>query len=643
MCGIAGIIEFNGESNQVLAIKNMTNSLQNRGPDNEGFLLKSDSTVPYYGSHTNLKIKNKDLPYAPKFHIDTAINKKSNIALGFKRLSIIDLSYNAHQPMSDKSGKYWIIFNGEIYNYKEIRSELRLLGNSFISNSDTEVVLKAYLTWGGEALQKFNGMFAFSILDTVNNEFFLARDRMGIKPLYYFHDNTRFIFSSTIKSIIDSKLYKPEINWNGLSQNYTYSIAQRPNTCFLNITALEPANYIRINLHTGKTTKKKYWNIPIGIQDFSMTEKKAIDLLDESLYNSIKYRLNADVEVGTFMSGGIDSTTISSIASKLQPNIKAFTLGFHNNYFEYDEINQAKDTARINNINHIIHYENPDIVIDNIETIITCYEEPYHHLPANYALSKVVSENHVKVVLNGLGGDELFAGYHFYDKLNGWKILKRFNPIFKLIPKNINKRLDLAKKIASYNAIADFYTHFHSTFNELEKRKLFNNKNLKPINSLENIYPNHRVFTDDIEALSYYNLKSYISNHQTRTIDQFTMNFSIEGRFPFLDHHLIELAFKIPSKYKIKNHSHKYILKEVAKKYIATSCFKMEKKGFGLPLEYWYKSELKDFVQENISLLKKRNFFDNKEIDLIIKTNNVRKIWHLVMTELWIQKFFKPF
>jgi len=640
MCGIAGIIEFNKKSNQVIAIKNMTKSLENRGPDDEGYLLNINTIVSFYGDKTDSSVKVNHFPNTPLNHIDTALNTTSNIAFGFKRLSIIDLSYRAHQPMCDLSKKYWIIFNGEIYNFKEIRSELQSLNYSFYSNSDTEIVLNAYIEWGEKSLQKLNGMFAFSILDTLKEEIFLARDRIGIKPLYYYQNKDRFVFGSTIKSIIDSKLYTPEINWEGLQQNFTFSITQRPSTCFLNVFALKPAYYIKVNTSTGQIIKNQYWQIPTATQDFSLTKKKSADLLEEGLYKSINYRLNADVKVGTFMSGGIDSTTITSIAKKLNPNINALTLGFHQKYFEYDEVLQAKKIAKMNNIKHIIHYENSNSIIDNMETIVENYEEPYHHLPANYAISKAASLYGFKVVLNGLGGDELFAGYDFYNKLNSWNLLKKLNSINKFIPLNFHPKIDVAKKIISLKKIDQFYSYFYSTFSDFEVQQLFKNPNYNSSNTLRKLYLNNQKFTDDIEALSYYNIKSYISNHQTRTSDQFSMNFSIETRFPFLDHQLIELAFTIPSKFKLKNNSHKFILKEVAKKHISSSCFSMQKKGLGLPLEYWYKNELKEFINDNINALKKRNLFDIKEINTILKTNNVRKTWHLVMTELWLKSFF---
>lgn len=640
MCGICGIIEFNGTSYHVPSIKRMVKSMHNRGPDDEGYLLCNASCVPLYKSKENHEIKNSELAFIPKDDIDKASDTRSSISYGFKRLSIIDLSYNAHQPMCDESKKYWIVFNGEVYNYKEIRKELIVLGHKFFSDSDTEVVLKSYIQWEEKALQKFNGMFAFSILNTVKDEVFIARDRMGIKPLYYFQNKERFVFGSTIKSIIDSKLYSPIVNWEGLWQNYTFSIAQRPMTCFKDIYALEPAHYLKINRRSKQITKVRYWDIPIGTQDFSLTEKQHTNLLEETLYTSIKYRLNADVDVGTFMSGGIDSSLISAMASKMKPDIKAFTMGFNKQFTDYNEVEEAQETAKLNSMNQIIHIATSDDFIYDIKNIISNYEEPYHHLPANYVISKVARSNNVKVILNGLGGDELFAGYHFYSKTKWWHLLKLFNPIIRNLPDKIFNRLDVAKKFASYKTISEFYTHFNTTFNDADNLNLFKDSKFNSSDLIGDLYSSKKNFTDDIEALSFYNLKSYISNHQTRTIDQFTMNFSIEGRFPFLDHHLIELAFRIPSKYKIKNGTHKYILRNIAKNYIADSALKMKKKGFSLPLEYWYARELKDFISDILYALKKRSIFNNGEIDRIVKSNNPSKIWQLVTTEIWMQTYF---
>lgn len=634
MCGIAAIININNPSYLSTPIQLMTNSLIKRGPDDEGYVLFENKPTIFYG---NSSVNKNTL------HIENASNFKSKIAFGFRRLKILDLSEKGHQPMSDESKNYWIIFNGEIYNYKEIREELKKLGHTFFSSSDTEVVLKAYMVWKEKCLDKFNGMFAFSIFDVKQNDIFIARDRIGMKPLYYLEQNNQFIIASTIKSIIDSGLYKPEVNWEGLWQNYTFSIAQRPNTSFLNIYALEPGHYIKLDLNSCSKKIFQYWDIPTGIQDFSLTEKKAADLLEEALFKSIKYQLNADVEVGSFMSGGIDSTLITAMASKINPSIKAFTLAYAKKYKEFNENEEASSTAKLNNINHLISCVDPVSIIDNLSDIVLAYEEPYHHLAPNFSLSKIVAENNIKVVLNGLGGDELFAGYDVYKKVRLWRLLRNFSSISSIIPKGINQKLDKVKLLSSYNNIAQFYTHYYTTFSDFDNSRLFKNKKFDSLNTLEQLYLKPGIqFTDEIEALSYLNLKSYIGNHHCRTIDQFTMNFSIEGRFPFLDHELIELAFKIPSKYKIKNNNQKYILKEVAKKYISPNSLNMKKKGLSSPLNKWHNNELKNIIAENIHQLKKRNIFNNEEIDRIVKTsNNESKIWQLVMTEMWFQNFFK--
>jgi len=629
MCGIAGIINKNGTSVNSDALFLMTENMKRRGPDDEGFMLFNETTTPYIGTDSILKNHN---------NIKSAINQQFKVGFGFRQLKIIDLSNNSHQPMCDLNQNYWVILNGEIYNYKEIRNQLISLGHTFFSNSDTEVVLNAYKEWSENALSKFNGMFALAIFDKTKNEVFFARDRIGIKPFYYFQNNDYFIFGSTIKSIVASNLYNAEINWEGLSQNFRFSIAQRPSTSFKDIKALKPAHWMKFNLNTNTLQTKQYWEIPVNNQEFNLTEKQSIGLVEESLYKSIKYRLNADVEVGSFMSGGIDSTTISSIASKINPTIKALTLGF-NKYDDFNEINEAKDTAALNNLNHVISYTKPEDILANINQITSIYEEPYFGLPANYILASMASKNNLKVVLNGLGGDELFGGYDVYNKLSLWPNLKKINSILKITPK-IHPKIKKAAEISGYKNTNEFYSHYYTNFNDNEISALFNKKNSSTYNTLLDYYnPTNLSFSDDFEALSFYNIKSYIGNHQMRTTDHCLMHFSVEGRFPLLDHNFIETAFKIPTKYKLHKNSQKYILKQVAKKHIAKSCLTMKKKGLTLPLKHWISTDLKEFVNDHIVNLKNRNIFNNLEIDIILKSNNPHKIWQLVSTELWLNKF----
>lgn len=640
MCGIAGIINLDKSlSHLAMPIHQMANRMKHRGPDDEGFLLSDwkDLTV-YSGDDTPIgNSETYGINFYPKEVIKNAYNKKSNIAFGHRRLSIIDLTLNGHQPMCDQSERYWIVFNGEIYNYKEIYQELKSSGYNVRGTSDTEVLLHAYIRWGKEALQKFNGMFAFAIYDSKEHTVFFARDRIGIKPLYYTIQNNQFIFASDIKTIIASGLYLPEVDWEGLWHNFSFSITPRPMTSFKNVLALEQAQWMEIDLVSGRITKDKYWKIPIGTQDFSLSEDNATQMLEEALILSIKYRLIADVEVGTFMSGGIDSTTISAIASKLHPGIKAFTLGFEKSISEFDEVEQAKAVAKLNNMDHLVTTIRETDVIDYIDDIVLGYEEPGRSLSPNFFISKIANNNNTKVVLNGLGGDELFAGYNHFSNLPKWKILKKFKYLSKLIPNGFCDKVDNIKKFMTTKTIDEYYTNTYMLYSDKEKERIFN-KCFDSLHIISKLY-NHdgKIFTDDIEALSYFDLMHYVGNHHVYRTDQFTMNFSIESRFPFLDHRFIETVFKIPSKYKLKNNVPKYILCQVAKNHIDKSCLSMKKKVFGLPVARWLKKELKEVARTSISELLQRNIFNNNEINRIIKSKNCNKIWQLVMFEKWYE------
>lgn len=631
MCGIVGIINIQEKKPLANALVKMTQSIKDRGPDNEGYVLINQDASPFYGNDSIAKSSR---------HIESATDTPFKVGFGFRQLKIIDLSNKSHQPMTDTSQNYWIVFNGEIYNYKEIREELSQLGANFFSDSDTEVLLQAYIHWGEKALDKLNGMFAFSIYDKLKNRIFFARDRVGIKPLYYYQDNSHFIFSSTQKGIIDSQLYQPNIDWTGLSQNFRFSIAQRPSTCFEGIKAVSPGQLVSIQLDDFTVEKKTYWQIPNNIQDHTLTEKQATNLLEEAIYKSVAYRMQADVEVGTFMSGGIDSTTLSVIAAKTNPSIKAMTLGFKD-FKEFNEIDEATATAKMHGLQHHIDTVSPQDILGIIDKTPHIYEEPYFYLPINYVIAKIAKNQGVKVVLNGLGGDELFGGYDVFHKLHLWETLKKHKKSIGLLP-NIHPKIAKGKQLATYKDLDAFYAHYYTNYTDNEIQKLFKTENKSTLKTLKEYYnPDNIEFEDSFEAISFYNLKSYIGNHQMRTVDQCTMHFSLEGRFPLLDHNLIEVAAKIPTQYKIKQQQQKYVLREVAKKHIHPSCMKMGKKGLSLPMEQWMQKELKSFVNEMISALKKRSLFHSNEIDRILKSKDSKKIWQLISTEMWLDTYFK--
>jgi asparagine synthase (glutamine-hydrolysing) len=645
MCGIAGIINLNGEKSLLVPpIQRMAKQMRRRGPDDEGYLLvdlENRCVYPFYGDDTPLAEAGANA--AGMKHIKDAYQMESHLAFGHRRLKILDLSFKGHQPMCSSDGQFWIVYNGEVYNFKEVRKELEKQGHTFSSDTDTEVVLAAYMQWGVDSIQRFNGMFAVVIFDHSRQEVFLARDRIGIKPLYYTHQKDCLIFASDIKTIIASGLYRPGVNWEGLWHNLSFSVTPRPMTVFRDVVALPQAHWMKINLTTQNIIQQRYWHIPTLSQQESMTEQEAIEQLEMHLKKSIQYRLVADVEVGTFMSGGIDSTTISAIASSLHPGINAFTLAFDKTVPEYDELDQAVETARMHPMHHVIEKVSPDEVLTDIHDMVLGYEEPICTLAPNYLICKCIAKHGIVVVLNGLGGDELFAGYSHYRTVDTWK-WKKFAAV--IFPQFLGRY----SRYRQLKTIDNYYVDQYSNFKEQEKKKLFlKNNGFDTLTLPGKLYKSLTgSFTDDIEALSYFDIMSYIGNHHVYRIDQFTMWFSLEGRFPYLDHHLIELAFRIPSCYKImKNHPRyqKYVLRRVAEKYIAPACLQMPKRGFGLPVGRWMQKELKELTETSLESLKKRDIFNNKRIDELYNTfkqgkpHLYKKVWHLVMVELWYQQF----
>jgi len=658
MCGIAGIVKLRrDQEHQSLPLSKMVRCMRHRGPDDEGYVLFDAEGAVYscFGNDTLLDSDNNSvqtIPGFPQQHIKKFFHKKTQVALGHRRLSIVDLSVKGHQPMTTPDLRYWIVFNGEIYNFHEIGRELGKRGVRFCSTSDTEVILYAYKIWGEACLDRFNGMFAFAIWDNHEKILFCARDRIGIKPFYYTMADGQFLFASDIKTLIASGLYKPEPDMEGLYLAMAFGIAPRPKTAFKNIIALEQAHWMKIHVLTGKIETQRYWSIPVGTQKHNMTENEAVELIEEQLTTAIKYRLVADVPVGTFMSGGIDSTTISAMAARRHPGIKAFTLAYESNAPEFDEVEQAKATAAMHPMQHIVKTVKPEDTLRYLDAWVSGYEEPFYHLAANYVISKIVKENGVTVILNGLGGDELFAGYRYYKWCSRYPLFKYFS-VFCPVVQGLESYLDSRRLIRALNLLNvkspdRLHTALFLKTADSELQKLFIVPQVKRFNTIDYIHDlyvgNGVVFEDAVEAMSYMDIMNYIGNHHVHRVDQFTMAHSIEGRFPFLDHKLVEAAFTIPSGYKINGRIHKYVLRKVAEKYIAPQCLSMKKKGFGLPLRQWLFGPLAPLVKDKLSMLKNRDNINPTYIDTCItkyeKQNcSVTGIWHLVMLELWFEKF----
>lgn len=625
----------------------MTRAMRHRGPDDEGYLLLDTSghIQHFTGEDSPPGVRAR---FAASRSVTTALDSVSTLVLGHRRLSILDVSPAGHQPMRDPTGRYWIVFNGEIYNFKELRSQLETLGHRFHTASDTEVILAAYSQWQEHCLARFNGDFAFALWDHQQGALFCARDRIGIKPFYYLLDDERFIFGSDIKTLIASGLYRPEPDHQGLYLAMAFGIAPRPITAFKGVRALEQAHWMRLHAD-GRIEKERYWQIPLGTQERNMKEADAVELLEEQLQRAVARRLVADVPVGTFMSGGIDSTTISAIAARQHPGIKAFTLGYQNDAPEMDEVPQAEATARMHPLHHIVERVDPDRSLTDLPAWIRGYEEPFHHIAANYVISKLVKENQITVVLNGLGGDELFAGYGHY-RYHHFPRLPWLHPLAQHVEWIPSSRVATALRLLGAQTPDRLHTLLFRQTSDQHLRQLMAPA-LRPVSDtadlLHDLYAPDRHFGDTMEALSFMDLMNYIGNHHVHRVDQFTMAHSIEGRFPFLDHELIAAAYRIPSELKIRQGQQKYVLRRVAEKHIAPICLTMKKKGFGLPLTQWMRGPLRELVVKRLSHLRQRSEIIPETVtawEMAYEQGHLgpTRIWHLVALELWFEYFIDP-
>ncbi len=649
MCGIAGIISLDRQPFRMARpLHNMAKAMQRRGPDDEGYVLARFDNTPlsnFRGSDTIETDNNSDIRL-PRRHIESAYEDESHLILAHRRLAILDLGVSGHQPMATEDERYWIVYNGEVYNYREIKRYLEKRGVGFRGTSDTEVVLKAFRRWGPDALTRFNGMFAFAIWDNTDKRLFCARDRIGIKPFYYTITSGMFLFASDIKALIASELYVPEADDEGLYHVLSFGVAPRPLTAFKNVKALPQGSWMYVE--PGRSVSpERYWNIPLGEQSRQMDENSAAEMLDDILNRAVKKRLIADVPVGTFMSGGIDSTTVSAIAALHHPGITAFTLAYESTAEKYNELDQAKATVSMYPIRHIVMTVKPEVILEDIGQMILCYEEPFFTLSPNFVISHLVAQNNVTVALNGLGGDELFAGYPWYKWIPRWLFLRRIRPVLRLM-RHFGRRWNKAYRIAQLPTADRLHSLLLSVHDEQAKASLFGNRWSNEYNSIERLhqlYLNNDIsFTDNIEAFGFMDIVNYIGNHQVYRLDQFAMHFSIEGRFPLLDHELVEMAFRMPADLKIRNSCQKYILRKVAAKYIHPSCLKMEKKGFGLPVEIWIKGRLHSLVDEKLNNLRGRGFFDQMALDYRLKLFkqgrlNFQEVWQLVAVEMWFETF----
>jgi len=635
MCGIVGIFNFQKKSkvNELLLVK-MRDEMIHRGPDDCGLWVSDDGFT----------------------------------GLAHRRLSIIDLSYSAVQPMYNENKTIWVVFNGEIYNHAEIRIELVKKGHRFkTDHSDTEVVVHGFEEWGIECLHKFRGMFAFAIWDDNKKELFIARDRIGIKPVYYTKNSGRFIFASEIKSILVDPGIKREFNIEGFYHFLSFLTVPAPQTMFKDIFKLPAGCFLKLSKN-GEVNICKYWDVfdytepLIGVSEDEISEK----IIDE-LRKSVRYRQMSDVPVGVFLSGGIDSSTNLALFSENSlEKVRAFTIGYEGDNRTYEnEFKYAKMMASIINAEYNEKILNIDDFMNFLKTLIFHQDEPIADpvcFPV-YAVSKFARENGVIVCQVGEGSDELFMGYP------SWKTMLDLYRLNSKVNSKFLKKLGLYslkllnKTEKSYyewidRAIKDqpiFWGGIEAFFSRSKKKLISKelNSDFKNYSSFEIIEPIYQKFLEKswentpLSWMSYLDLNLRLPELLLMRVDKMSMAVSLEARVPFLDHKFVELVMSIPQEIKAKNGDLKYILKKAVKGIIPDEMIYRKKQGFGVPIYEWFFQKLGTFAEEKLKKFSDRtNYFNREYLEEIIKKGGSKKsnadnLWFLLNFVLWHEEWIE--
>jgi asparagine synthase (glutamine-hydrolysing) len=637
MCGLVGALSFNSSDFRIKNsyIKKMRDTMTHRGPNGKGCW----------------------------------INKDRKIGFGHRRLSIIDLSQAANQPMSNSEGSITLVFNGEIYNHSAIRSELEIL-NKYIwktNHSDTEVLLYAFQEWGISFIDHLKGMFSIAIWDSRESCLWLIRDRVGIKPLYYSIHNNRVVFASEIKALLKDPDQKREINEEGVFDYLSYLTVPAPNTLFKGIKKLPNGTWMRFN-SDGSFHQKKYWDVLDKTIDLTKTSEEDISIeLLKRLRASVELRKVSDVPVGVFLSGGIDSSTNAALFSESETSkIKTFSIGYEGSYKSYkNETKYAKLVADYVNANYYEKLLTPEDLINFLPEMIRLQDEPIGDpvcVPLYY-VSKLAKEKGVTVCQVGEGADELFLGYPFWKKLLRYQefsnkflpkiILKLLLYLLKFFKKDQDWAYEAIKRVLEGQPIywgPEPYTH-NQKISMLSSRM---KKTFNKTTSWEAIKPIHDNFIDkskstsDLDWMSYIDLNLRLPELLLMRVDKMSMGVSLEARVPFLDHDFVEFAMSIPSKLKAKNGELKYILKKAVRGIIPNKIIDRKKQGFSVPmkefsgdaLEKLAKLELENFCKETdiLDWNEVQKYFQNTNSEF---EYNRRQWWPLLNLAMWWSFYIK--
>jgi len=631
MCGITGFCDFNRRltrENLVAA----TERLHHRGPDSGDVAL---------------------------FETD-----KVNVGLGHRRLSIMDVSSNGSQPMYSDDRNVVIVLNGEVYNFKEIREELIQRGYSFHSDSDTEVIIKSYQEWGIEkAVSKFIGMFAFALYDIKKELVYIMRDRPGVKPLYYYHHEGNFLFASELKSLMAYPSFKKEINNKAVTLFFKYAYIRAPYTIFNNAWKVQPGHYLKVDLRRNEVTTHKYWDVIdfYNKPKLKISEQEAMDETERLFKSAFMYRMVSDVPVGVFLSGGYDSSVVSAI---LQANstqkIKTFTIGFHEK--KWDEAPFAKQIAAHLGTDHHELYCTTKEAQDIFPLLADIYDEPFGDssgIPTT--LVSRFARQQVTVSLSADGGDEIFAGYtkyHHQEKVNNFirKVPVAVLNTMRVVSNASIKVAPGLRKIQKVHRINELLNTYKTTgLADIYNRHL----NYNDLNALIVNYDDDSDLLDDIAPLNDNNdfinkilaqdYRSYMVDDVLTKVDRATMSVALEGREPLLDHRIVEFVSQLPSDLKYHNGTTKYLLKNIAHKYIPKSILDRPKVGFSIPMHEWLTTDLKEYLYHYINekqfakhgLLNVEKAMSIREEFIAGVAGRETPTWLLIMFQMWWERWME--
>ena len=630
MCGITGFCDFTKRSS-TKELSAMRDALVHRGPDAKGQLIHE--------------------------------LEAATIGLGHRRLSILDLSSGGVQPMMFENLE--LVYNGEVYNFQTIRDELESLGYTFHSQSDTEVLLKAYHAWGLKALDKFRGMFAMAIFDKEQETLTLIRDRAGVKPLYWYFKEGLFLFASELKSFHEHPNFQKEIDQDVLAQYLQHGYVLQPYSIFKSTQQLEAGHMLQIDLATQKIEKKSYWSLSEFYEKpkLTLTDDEAITQTEAILKEAFNYRMVSDVPVGTFLSGGYDSSLVTALLqADRETKINTFTIGFKEK--GYDEAPHAKAVANHLGTNHTEYYCTHRDALEVIPKLAEIYDEPFGDASAipTVLVSQLAREK-VTVSLSADGGDEIFAGYSAYDNLlklenkfkkipygfkkMGVSMLNMVNPSYIPFTNNLYNfeiRYEKIKKMLMAQNAAELLEQSYEQYSKSELNRLLLKKPHKLKTGFDTDVSNIENSLDMMLMVDY---KTYMADDILTKVDRATMSVGLEGREPFLDAKIIEFAAQLPNEMKYRNGEKKWVLKEITHKYIPKSMMDRPKMGFSPPITEWFREELKSYFLHYLSRerLEREGLFNPDEVirlrDAYLggKNVSVHRLWFILMFEMWYERW----